>query len=52
MSESEQPEEVVRETARGRSSRTPGLAIGGVALTVGAAFVVVGAVALLVYLLS
>ena len=52
MPETEQPEQVARETVRGRSPRTPALALGGVVLAVGALFVVVVTIALLVYLLN
>jgi len=42
-------EEVVDEAARGRSDRTPALVIGGVATTIGIVFLVVVAVALVLY---
>jgi hypothetical protein len=48
----EKPDEVARETARGRSARTPGLALGGVTLTIGAIVAVVVAIVVLVYLPS
>ena len=52
MTEIEKPDEVAREAARGRSARTPGLAIGGVLLTVGIAVLAVTLVVAVVYLLS
>jgi hypothetical protein len=52
MPETEHPGDVAREAARGRSERTPWLALGGVQLAVGLVFVVVAAIALLVYFLS
>ena len=48
----EEPTEVARETARGRSERTPWLALGGVHLAVGALVAVVLAIVLLVYVLN
>jgi hypothetical protein len=48
----EKAEEVARETARGRSERTPWLALGGVHLVVGLVFAVVVTIVLLVYLLN
>jgi hypothetical protein len=45
-----EPEEVVDEAARGRSSRTPALLIGGVATTIGVVCAIVVAVALALYL--
>lgn len=48
----EEPKEVARETARGRSERTPWLALGGVHLAVGLLFAVVVTIVLLAYLLS
>lgn len=48
----EEPTEVAREAARGRSERTPFLALGGVWVTVAVAFGVVVAVAALVYALN
>ena len=52
MTDVEKPEEVARETARGRSARTPGLALGGVTLTIGAIVAVVAVIVVLVYLLA
>jgi hypothetical protein len=48
----EEPAEVARETARGRSERTPWLALGGVHVAVGVLFAVVVAIVALVYALS
>jgi hypothetical protein len=52
MADSEKPDEIAREAARGRSARTPGLAIGGVLVTVGIAVLAVTLVVALVYLVS
>jgi hypothetical protein len=49
--ETEDPKAVVRETARGRSERTPWLALGGVHVAVGLAFAIVVTIALLIYFL-
>jgi hypothetical protein len=46
------PKEVARETARGRSDRTPWLALGAVQLTIAAAVAIVVLVAGLAYALS
>jgi hypothetical protein len=46
------PGELVEEAARGRSERTPLIAIGGVTIVVGAIVVVLLAVAFLVYMLA
>ena len=52
MGETEQPEEIAKETARGRSERTPWLALGSVQLTIGVLFAVVVAIVFLAYFLS
>ena len=52
MTDVEKPDEVARETARGRSARTPGLALGGVTLTIGAVVAVVAVIVVLAYLLA
>jgi hypothetical protein len=52
MAEPEHAGDVAREAARGRSERTPWLALGGVHLTIAVVFAVVVAIALLVYFLS
>ena len=52
MTDAEQPDEIARETARGRSARTPGLALGGVTLVIGALVAVVLVIVVLVYLLA
>jgi hypothetical protein len=48
----EEPAEVARETARGRSARTPWLALGAVQLTIVGAVLVLLAIVGLVYALS
>jgi hypothetical protein len=48
----ESPRDLVDEAQRGRSERTPLLALTGVTLVVGAVVVVIMAVALLVYFLA
>ena len=48
----EKPKEVARETARGRSDRTPWLALGAVQLTIAAVVAIVVLVAGLAYALS
>jgi hypothetical protein len=48
----ETPNEVARETAEGRSSRTPWLALSGVTVVVGALVAVILIAALLVYYLA
>lgn len=48
----EEPKEVARETARGRSERTPWLALGAVHVTIGIAVAIVLLVAGLAYALS
>jgi len=48
----EQPEDLVEETAEGRSERTPWLALGAVHLVVGAIVLVVLAIAFTAYLLA
>jgi hypothetical protein len=45
----ETPRDLVEEAQRGRSERTPWLALTGVTLVVGALVVVIAAVALIVY---
>jgi len=45
----ETPKDLVEEAERGRSERTPWLALTGVTLVVGALVVVIVAVALIVY---
>ncbi len=45
-------EELVREAERGRSERTPWLALGGVHLAVLAVFVVIFAIAFTAYLIA
>jgi hypothetical protein len=45
----EKSDEVVRETARGRSERTPFLALGAVQLTIAAAVAVILAIVLVAY---
>ena len=52
MADIEKPDEIAREATRGRSARTPGLAIGGVLVTVGIAVLAVSLVIAVVYLLS
>jgi hypothetical protein len=52
MPETEKPEEVAREAARGRSERTPFLALGAVQLTIAALVVSVVVIVGLVYALS
>ena len=44
--------DLVEEAERGRSARTPALAISGVTLAVAALFLVIGGLAFLVYLLA
>ena len=44
--------DLVTEAERGRSARTPALALSGVALAVLALFLVIGGIAFAVYLLS
>ncbi len=48
----EKPKELAEEVERGRSARTPALAISGVALAIAALLLVVGGIALTVYLLA
>lgn len=48
----EKPKEVVRETARGRSDRTPWLALGAVQLTIAVAVALVLLVVGLAYALN
>ena len=48
----EKPKEVLRETARGRSDRTPWLALGAVQLTIAIAVALVVLVVGLAYALS
>ena len=48
----EKPAELVEEAGRGRSARTPALAISGVLLTVLVLFLLVGGIAFTVYLLA
>jgi hypothetical protein len=48
----EKTEDLVEETGRGQSERTPWLALGGVHLIVGALVVVVLAIAFTAYLLA
>jgi len=50
--DAESPADIARETTRGRSERTPWLALGGVQVAIGVLFVVVVAIVLLVYLLA
>jgi hypothetical protein len=52
MSSSETPGDLAREVERGRTARTPFLALSGVALVVAAAVAVVLAVVVAVYLLA
>ncbi len=47
----QKPKELAEEVERGRSARTPALAISGVALAIAALLLVVGGIALTVYLL-
>jgi hypothetical protein len=49
VSETEDPQDVARETARGRSERTPWLALGSVYLVIALAVAVVVTIALLLY---
>jgi hypothetical protein len=51
VSEPEDAEEVAREAARGRSERTPWLALGSVYLVIAVAVAVVVTIALLLYFL-
>ena len=48
----ESPKGLVEEAQRGRSERTPWLALTGVTIVVGAVVLVIAAVALLVYFLA
>jgi hypothetical protein len=48
----ETPKNLARETERGRSERTPWLALTGVTLVVGTVVAVIVAVALVVYFLA
>jgi hypothetical protein len=48
----EKTEELVREAERGRSERTPWLALGGVHVAVGALVAVVLAIAFVAYLVA
>lgn len=48
----ETPKELAAEAERGRSARTPALAISGVALAIIALFLAIGGIALAVYLLA
>ncbi len=48
----EKPKELAREAGRGRSARTPFIALTGVTLAVGAVVAIVMAIALLVYFLA
>ena len=48
----EKAEDLVEEAERGRSARTPALAISGVTLAVAALFLVIGGLAFVVYLLA
>ena len=48
----ETPKDLVEEAGRGRSERTPALAISGVLLTVLVLFLLVGGIAFAVYLLA
>ena len=48
----EKTEELVREADRGRSERTPWLALGGVHVAVGALVAVVLAIAFVAYLIA
>ena len=48
----ETPKELYEEAERGRSDRTPWLALGGVTVVVGAIVVVIALAALLVYFLA
>ena len=48
----EKGEELLRETERGRSERTPWLALGAVHLTVLAVFLIVFAIAFTAYLIA
>jgi hypothetical protein len=52
VTDTEKPDEVVRETARGRSERTPFLALGAVQLTIAAAVAVILAIVLVAYALT
>ena len=49
MSETEDAKDVAREAARGRSERTPWLALGSVYLTIAVVVAVVVTIALLLY---
>jgi hypothetical protein len=48
----EKPQDLVEEAGKGRSGRTPALAISGAALAVIALFLLVGGIAFAVYLLA
>lgn len=48
----EKPKKLAREAGRGRSARTPFIALTGVTLAVGAVVAIVMAIALLVYFLA
>jgi len=48
----EKPKDLAAEAERGRSARTPALAISGVALAITALFLLIGGIALAVYLLA
>jgi len=48
----EKPKELAGEAGRGRSARTPALAISGVAVAIIALFLAIGGIALAVYLLA
>jgi hypothetical protein len=50
--DTEQPERVAREVGRGRSERTPWLALGMVQLTIGVVVALVVLITLLVYFLA
>ena len=52
MAETEQPEEIAKETARGRSERTPWLALGSVHLVIAVLVAAVLVIAFLAYFLS
>ena len=52
MPDEEQPQELAREVGRGRSERTPWLALGMVQLTIAVVVAVVVAIVLLVYFLA
>ena len=52
MAETEHTDQVAKEAARGRSERTPWLALGSVQLTIAALVAVVLGIVFLVYVLS